>query len=403
MTIRDRFNSGMAWTLGAALAVGLLAGPAFAKPGIVKTRDATYQGEVSEDEEGKVTVAVRGIPMVINRRDVVSIQYVESAEDEFQKRLAGLQPQDVKGRIELARWAYGQQQYDLARRGAEAALAVDPNNREATDLLTMLRRQQEMERNPPPRGNAGNGNGGNGGNGNAGGAPPPAGGTPIGDRKLLSNDDVNLIRQSEVALNEDFRVNFLADVRRKFAEKDQRNLQDFSRLPMSVQARTIIDRAPDMRNDVRLTTDPAALAGFKRQVQPAILQGCATSGCHSGKTGGGFVLFNPAENDQAAYTNFYIITQYTRKEGDNVYSMIDRTTPQKSLLLQFSLPAESAEVRHPDVAGFRGMVRSVADPRFKALSDWLTRSLQAPQPDYGIKYDIPKNTPGAVPATAPSR
>jgi hypothetical protein len=382
------------WLLG-TVAVAALASGLLARPGIVTHRDgSTYTGDVSEDEQGKVTVMVRHIPIVINRSDVVSIKYVD--DEDFPKKLASLPPNDIKGRMDLAKWALGERKYDQAIQAAEAVLKIDPNNAEATEFINMVRRQREMDRNHPAPA-AGTGTTAHTG---AGSTTAPAN----EPRKTLTADDINLIRQAELSDKEDFRVQFNNDVRRKYCDANKINLAEFQSHPPTAQAREIIKAAPAMRNDVRITSDPASFTTYRQKVQPVMMQGCATAGCHSGQTGGSFVMVNTAtDSEPTAYTNFYILTQYRQKVGKSNVGMIERTTPQKSLLLQYGLPPENADPKHPDVPNYRPIFRTPNDPRFQIIATWLGEQLTVPAPDYSsIKYDIPKNA-AATPATNPSK
>ncbi len=360
--------------LKAILAVGLLGGSVWAKPGVVKTRDGSFSGDVSEAEEGKVIVTVGKIPMIISRGDVISIQYVDSPEEQFAKRLADLKPQDARGRLDLATWAMQQRLYKQANQAVEAAISINPNSKEAIDLQTSIRAQQDMDRLKSV-------------------APADGDSASSGDqsagRRLLTNDDINAIRQKELG-REEVPIRFSNDVRKQFCDKEKRPIADFVRLAMSEQARLILDTGTaDMRNNVRIMGDPASIVTFKQSIQPVILQGCATQGCHSGKPRGGFVLMSPAQGDQAAYTNFYILTQYTRKVDKAQLAMIDRTQPDRSLLLQYALPRETADAKHPAVQRYNGLFRNANDPRQRLLTDWLTTGLVPQQSDYGIKYDVP--------------
>jgi len=385
------------WLTG-GLAVCALTASLWARPGTVKTREgASYTGDVSEDEDGKVVVKVHGIDMRVDRRDVASVVYTDDAQAEFKKRLAALGPKDVAGRLALATWAMEQQQYDLARQAAQSALDADPNSKEATDMLTMIRRQQEIER-------AGK---------TPAAQPPKAPGTndpllpdePNGktpgaavERKTLSVDDINIIKQFELRSDETtVRATFTNDVRKRFVETHPTpggSLAQFSSLPMDRQVRNIIENAPELRKDVRITSDPAAIVMYRQRVQPAILAGCATTSCHGGSQSGDFVLVVPADTDAATYTNFYILTQYARKIDKNaVVPMIDRTTPAKSLLLQYALPNDAGtEFHHPDVPGYRPLFRTAGDVRYKAITDWLNGALNPTAPDYGIKFTPPTGT-----------
>lgn len=379
------------WVLG-TVAVATLASGLIAAPGVVTHRDGnTFTGDVSEDQPGKVIVKVRGIPIVIDRSDVVSIKYTEP--EDFQKKLENLPKGDFKAHMDLAKWAYGQRRYDWVIEAAEAALQIDPNSREATDMIIMARRQRELERAHP----AGDGQTAQGGKSTTTPAVPT--------HKTLTPDDINLIRQNELRDREDFRVQFLNDVRRKYCEANKLSLAQFMARPVTEQAREIIRNAPELRNDVRISTDPASILQFKRSVQPALIQGCATAGCHSGQTGGGFVLLTNTENEAVAYTNFHILNTYVKKFGPQQIAMIERTQPERSLLLQFGLPGEDRPIKHPAVPNYRPIYRTPNDPRFLLVARWLGESLTVPAPDYSaIQYEVPKNPSkfDDAPTTAPS-
>jgi hypothetical protein len=378
------------WLLG-TVAVAALTSGLFARPGTVTHRDgSTYTGEVSEDEPGTVTVKIKGIPIAIKRTDVVSIKYAEA--DDFPKKLATLPPNDIKGRMDLGVWALGERKYDWAIQAAEAVLKIDPNSREASDFIIMVRRQRELDRAHPAGGSAGTG----------GATTAPA---VQANYKTLSADDINIIRQNELRDREEFRVQFNNDVRRRYADQNKQNLAAFTSRPPTEQAREILRNAPELRNDVRITSDPAALATFKTRVQPTLVQGCATAGCHSGQTGAGFVMLTNNESDAVSYTNFYILNQYVKSIEKQQIGMIERTSPERSLLIAYGLPGEDRPVKHPPVQNYRPIFRTPTDPRFQLVAKWLGE-LQVPSPDYSIiKYDVPKNptAPAAGPTTEPSK
>src|SRR5687767_1647604 len=130
------------------LLCGLCASIAFAKPGVVKTRDGqTYSGEIDESNPEQVTVtSSANIPTAIPRDRVATIEYAEDFEKKFRDRLSKLPPNDVPGRLKLAREAYDNRQYTLARDVAEQARQIDPNNAEAADLVNSIQSQIRLER-----------------------------------------------------------------------------------------------------------------------------------------------------------------------------------------------------------------------------------------------------------------
>src|SRR5438132_1990813 len=125
------------WMLGGALTL-LATSILLAKPGVVITRDGQrLEGEITEKTDS-VVISIRGIETAVPRDNIASLTYSEPFEKQFQDRLAKLDPKDVKGRLELARWAFDQKQYSTARDACEAALAIDPNNREAVELESLV-------------------------------------------------------------------------------------------------------------------------------------------------------------------------------------------------------------------------------------------------------------------------
>ena len=54
---------------------------------------------------------------------------------------------------------------------------------------------------------------------------------------------------------------------------------------------------------------------------------------------------NNPEREDVAYTNFYILQTYAKNNGESL--MIDRTYPDRSLLAQYALNPDSAEIDHP--------------------------------------------------------
>ena len=131
-----------------------------------------------------------------------------------------------------------------------------------------------------------------------------------------------------------------------------------------------------------------------------MLQNCATAECHAStsKQAGNFRLVNPASTPEQQYTNFYILAMYSNRDG----KMIDRDNPEKSLLLQYSLPYANAGTKHPKIDVRR--ISGVNDPRLRAMNDWI-KALAFPKPSYGIAYEVAGAAPAttSAPATRPAK
>jgi hypothetical protein len=78
------------------------------------------------------------------------------------------------------------------------------------------------------------------------------------------------------------------------------------------------------------------------------------------------------------------------------YLAMDREVPDNSLALQFGLPMAIGKPAHPTATNWRPRFRTVTDPAYLEVYDWLSKSLRLPQPDYGIKVSP------SLPATQPA-
>ncbi len=389
--------------LVATAAIVVVASIARPDEAIVKTKDNnTYQGDVSESGPNYIVKSHGGVETAIPKVDVASVEHVSNYVDEYQARLSRLDPKDVAGRIALARDAFDQRQYDLARSTLEQALAIDPNSREATDLLGVVQTQIRLERakleNPPPVAPA---------------TRPQVVAAPATDRRLLTAADIEAIRRAELQPSDtSVRIRFDSnDVKKRFADSQNVPFVEFSTLQPVEQAILILDRGDDtMRDKVHILTDPQSILEFRRQIQPLVLQNCATNACHGGPTAAGLYLLNNADNDAVTYTNFFILQNYRKRidAGSGVFSgnmkrLIMRGHGEQSLLANYGLPTNIAEFDHPLVGGkpVQPTFRNKLDPRYVMVVEWMNNSLKNIDQDYGIHYVPPSPPPPAVPPTGP--
>jgi hypothetical protein len=78
--------------------------------------------------------------------------------------------------------------------------------------------------------------------------------------------------------------------------------------------------------------------------------------------------------------------------------VIDREVPERSLALQFGLPASVGTPPHPKVPNWKPRFRSASDQGYKDIFNWMSKSLSVLQPDYGIKVgvELPTTQPAAA-------
>jgi hypothetical protein len=412
-----------------ALLLALAVTVALAKQGVVKTKSGeTYEGDVIETADGVVIIS-RGVQTRIPKAEIESITYGgQTVREQYEERHKKLDAKDVAGRIELASWALEQKEFDLAARAVNEARALDPGNEQAKTLWNTILQQERMERQRRATGGAtpapATPTAPSTPDGSA--APPPADPTlpppspddaspdvvpadpapqppasPVSpgqvERRYLTAVDIQQIRQQELKGSDNVPVQIPADVRRNYASDSGQEFARFNAKRPVEQALEIIQNGDDkMRQQVRIAGDPEALREFK-QVQRAILGGCASSQCHGGPAGGSFVLFNET-SDPATYTNFYILTQYTKKMAESKgifggaaeHKMIERGSGEQSLLAQFSLPPARATLRHPAVKGnYNGIFRDTNDRNYKRLVEWMNQALKPIEPQYKINYKLP--------------
>src|SRR5258706_2474852 len=384
--------------IGGALAFSL-ASAVLAKQGIVKTKDGrTLEGEITEKADG-LTISVRGIPTNINRGDIDSIQYTGSIEEQYQQKLAALPKNPgAKDHLEIARWLFSSKSYEPARKEVDEALKLDPNNTDAATLGQTIQSQMRLHHSKAagtPVGTPANG-AATGTRPGPNGAKQPGAATQAFTaswRKYISPEDINRIKQAEWSKDDaTVKVAFNGDVKRRFIATASENAATFNAMTAQQQAAEILEKGQaDERKDVRIVNDPATLAEYKRVIQPVILSGCATAGCHGGPHGGKFFLYGTPDSDAASYTNFLLLIRTKATVGGVETVMFDRTYNAKSLLAEFGLPADVSKVAHPEVKGavVRPIFRSKEDPQYKALMKWLGR-LVTPEPNYDPDKGIVK-------------
>ena len=197
------------WMLGGVIGL-LLASTLWGRPGIVKTRDGqTVTGDVTELPD-EIIVDIGGIHSTIDRDNIRSIAYSDTVEQECRKRLARLTAYDVAGRVELAQWLFENKAYAMARTVLSDAAAIQPKNADVIEMMRTVDRQilleQSQERKHAPVQLA------------AAGDAPPAGAMPAGNggatgaSRLVTPEEINLIRQDEWQKGETVRVTFKDDV-----------------------------------------------------------------------------------------------------------------------------------------------------------------------------------------------
>jgi hypothetical protein len=289
----------------------------------------------------------------------------------------------ARAQVEKANALYQQGKYAEAQGANNQALLLDPHNVDAMlmhDALASL----------------------------LGRATGPAPVTQPGRIPLLTPPQINILRAMEMAPNERVTGRFEGKTLEEFWNNVIMNrptgdkskaAHDRFLAPANFPAQLrLIKDSGNLKylQGIVTISDPAALAAYRSGtgVSNYVLQNCATAECHASisRRAGNFRLVQPATTPEQQYTNFYILSMYANRDG----KMIDRDNPEKSLLLQYSLPYANASIPHPHVDIHR--LSGPSDPRVRTAINWI-RALAFPKPNYGITYQVPVTEPAATAST----
>jgi hypothetical protein len=387
------------WLIG-CFTVALLASVLMAKQGVVTNKQGgTFKGDVTEDDK-YVYINSAGGQIKLDKRNVDKIEYQETMEDQYAARHAKLAADDVKGRVALSDWAMQNGRADLAVKALDEARKIDPMDKDAAKKWDVAQAQLDLDKkaedarkaatqpakpSPATPDMA------------PGMAPVPQSKTPPLERRLLTDDEINIIRQKEMRTDDPrIKVKFTNGVIKKFLATGNRDAVEFNKLTDEGKALEILANGDaNMAKDVRILTDPTLMNEFKVKIYPLIANGCASTSCHGGIKAGNLAFF-PGETPAAVYTNFFILQTYTTTVDGVKYQLMDRDIPKHSLVLQYGVPLSMGTPPHPKVTGYRSRFKSETDPAYVLIDDWLSNALVLPQPDYGIKVAA------KLPATQPS-
>jgi hypothetical protein len=375
------------------------------QPGVVTMRDGmAYRGIVLKDEFDFVEIEIEGIRQRFPRSAVLRTTLVPTARETYDKLREKIKPDQYSERMVLCRWLFEQRMYREAREELLSLLEATELF-EAKELLRMVEAQLALEAPPPARDED---------------IPlfedtpddiSPMSSERLGPTRILSPEEVNLIRVYEIDFKRPPRVVVRADTIRSMIEKHASS----SLIPANAEGRAALFReepirlvrlmfdlkARDLYGEVEVETEPASLSLFRQRVHNAwLITNCATSRCHGGVDAGRFVLHSRnANKPQVRYTNLLLLE---RTKIPDRPPLIDWDRPRDSLILQFGLPRMEARFPHPDVKGWSPVFTGTRRKFIEDFERWV-RSMYQPRPDYGIELELPDLTSPdiATPADAP--
>lgn len=364
--------------------------PAEARMATLTKKDGSvYEGELIRQTSTVIVLSVGGIEATFDQEDVKSLRLQDTPEETYRKKRAELKDDDLDGRYELAQSMYEQDALDLAKRELVSLDRDFPNTPRVGELLNVVDAKLRLEERrgdvPRIRRDVRDRDDDRAREGRAG----RRGATR--DHPFLTPEQINLIKVYEVDLDAEPRVTISGRTLDAFFDRygdndavprGRRERSEFRRLPGHEQLDLFFRvQARDLYDQVDVRQDPEPLNQFRRTVNPQYIARYFAPTFGHGQIDG-LVLFNDRPDDEAeAYTNFYLLTQFSH----NGARMIDRTSPESSLLLQWGLERDSAKFPAPDIEGWRPQFRTTNDPDFRRYVQWIETMFQG-DPPYGITY-----------------
>lgn len=404
--------------IGAALFATLtLAAPCWARDAEISLKDGrTFKGELVGDDASGVTLVIAGIKTSFKREDIRDVQYVQSIAEQYQARRAQLGDDQFDERLKLAEWLKDKGAIALAKKELDDLARRDPKNERVKTLSKLVDQQAGVESAPPKK-------------------PEPKAETPTPaptadpasptvkpvkmpgsfhanlPTERLGNEGINIIRVYEV----DPADRPVVIVPREVQDKLLSAYADHPDVPRGRESQAAFRNAPgwqqldlmftlkarDLYPKVTVKSDPRVINAFRTNIHQAyVMNYCGTTSCHGGENAGRFFLFKHDTNSlETVYTNYFILHQWEDSTG----FMIDQERPERSRLIQYGLPRESALSPHPDVRGWRPGVQNMNDQRIQNLLAWID-ALGRKRQTYPIDYKPPTvGVPATQPAAAPAQ
>ncbi|MEM1209662.1 MAG: hypothetical protein AAGI54_10380 [Planctomycetota bacterium] len=415
MARRGRSAGGALGVAVAAAAAWLLAPLAIAqaddKPErplaqIVTTDGRTFAGELVEQTPSTVVLGIAGIDTPFSRDVIASLEVGKTVSAEYDELKADLDESDPGAWAGIVEFLFDRGRYELAKQEVDALIASHPNYevakrlRSRIDSQILLIQQTSTPAATPTRPV------GTAQRATVDALEP----TPAQEAGFwLTAEDVNKLRLWELPENLSQAQPRIV-VPREAIDELYENYTDDPALPKGREARNRFRalpgwqqlellfklRARELYPKVRVVQDPPALQTFRGQINPAYVVGYFRQHFGRGEVPGLYLLRYRPNTAESAFANFLALDQASY-EGEQ---FIDRDSPQRSLLLQWGLPRDDADLPAPPIDGWRPFFTGPDDSRFVQYADWIG-SLYDPAPDYGTDYNPPSvnDVLSAEPAT----
>ena len=360
--------------------------------GVVRLRDGnTFRGIVLADDYDAVLMEIAGIETRFPRKSVLQVVLEESDREKYERLRTVIPKVDHVRRLALCRWLHQRRMYAEALEELDLLLA-DFDLGDARSLRAVVEAQIALEgpatsSDPMPRGD------------DLDPGDVARGTIPLREllpQRLLTRDDVNLIRVLEIDFRRPPRLSIEPETIRTLIQRYAAH----PAIPATSEGRTRMFRADpidlvrlmfelkarDLYPEISVDSEPYALNVFRQRVHDAWLIGnCATSRCHGGLEGGRFFLHaRNSRDERVRFTNLLILL---RSEWSDE-PLVDFERPLDSLIIQHALPRTEARFPHPDVPGWKPVFTNANQRLLADAVRWI-ESMYQPRPSYPIDYEPP--------------
>lgn len=384
-----------------------LVDPLPGQKGFVVLRDGQVRrGTIIRDDFDEVVLGIEGIRSVFPRELVDHVELEPTFEQRLEHMRRGLTENNFIGRYELARWLFEQRRYDMSR--DELAYILERTEMpEARHLLRLVDAQLILQRSSSRSESDGPGPF-ESGREEGGSRSGPVHQRDLLPDRLLSHEDVNLIRVYEMDLSKSPKLSISQATIRTMIERY--GASDL--IPARSEARTALLRsdpvhiarllfrlkARELYPQIEVLSEPDHLNLFRQRVHNTwLMNNCATSRCHGGVDAGRLFLHNRNYKDERVrYTNLLILDSL---EFDG-RPLINYDDPMMSLVIQYGLPRNEARLPHPNVRGWRPAFTNANARLLEDAVAWI-RGMYQPRPKYPVDFTPPDlSAPDAASAPA---
>jgi hypothetical protein len=347
----------------------------------------TRAGVILEDSFSHVTIEVEGILARLRRETVDFVVLEPTLDQRYREFKAAIGPRMHEQHLQLCQWLFDNRAYELALE--ELNELINNTDRDIPDAHRLRRlTQAQIEL----RSTA---------------ASPEAGGDVQSDEipeepsdrgRLLTREEVNLMRVFEIDFDNPPRVSVNRETIRKMIEKysttavipttqAERNAL-FRADPLDIVRMLFKLRARELYGEVEVQSEPYSMNIFRQRVHNGwLLQNCATSACHGGPDAGALMLHRAGyQSELVRYTNFLILEKL---DVHPEHRLIDYEDPEMSLLIQYGLPRDAARLPHPDVRGWKPVFTGSTERMRQDAIRWI-KSMMQPRPEYPFEFEPPR-------------